>query len=101
MITEGIRIVMPEPIHNNFGLEIYMPSNPAKVAEFERICRQKLMNGPNAKILGTFFQGGLREKTWKYFEFLKTGPFPDAKIQDLILDIALEIAEKLGMELDF
>lgn len=100
-IPEGIFLKTPDGVHNTFGIEIYMPSNPEKVAEFEAICKTKLWNNPEVKdFLGTFFQGNSDKEGWKYFEFLKTHPGTSTENQDRILAICKEIADELGMELN-
>jgi len=91
---EGIWI---KGIRGNFGLEIYLPSRPELVAEFETICRQIFLHTDLGDQLGAFFQGGHNLKEWKYFEFWKSTT-PDK--QDILLDIAIAIADRLDLELE-
>ncbi|MCX6744366.1 MAG: hypothetical protein NTX82_02485 [Candidatus Parcubacteria bacterium] len=97
----GIWIRTPVPDHMTYGLEIYLPGCPEKVSKFEELCLTTFMRtfGRQSQ-LGTFFQGGQTDKNWKYFEFLSAGPGCSREIQDMIFNLALDIAEQLGLELD-
>jgi len=97
---QGIWISTPDTVHNSYGLQIYLPDDPETVAKFEALCRERLLNDPEInQFLGTFFQGGQREKDWKYFEFLRKGPDTSTKDQDKIIELCQEIADLLDLEL--
>ncbi len=97
----GMWITTPDPIHRTFGFEIFLPDDPDKVEEFRKLCCQLLINDKVvSKRLLTFYQGGHFEPRWKYFEFLRTCPGCSNELQNLILDLGLKIAERLGLELD-
>jgi hypothetical protein len=97
----GLWISTPDGVHNSYGIQIYFPNQPEMVARFEALCRERLMNNRETEqFLGTFFQGGHHEPTWKYFEFLRKGPDTSAEDQDKILEICLEIAHLLNLDLE-
>ena len=88
-------VVLPDRIHNTYGLEI-ISDNEELVEKFRDLCMGKLMYNAVGNRLGTFFQGGHCDKTWKYFEFLRS----EDKDADLILLLAMEIAGELKLELE-
>ncbi|MDP2668265.1 MAG: hypothetical protein Q8P07_00290 [bacterium] len=87
-------IALPDGVHNTCGLEI-LSGDKNLVIRFEKLCVDKLMRGEVSKKLGTFFQGGHDNKTWKYFEFLC-----GSHHCDLILKLAMEIADELELDLE-
>ncbi|MFC1598876.1 hypothetical protein ACFL2U_02640 [Patescibacteria group bacterium] len=96
----GIWISTPDTVHNSYGLQIYS-TDTELVARFEALCRERLINNRETEqFLGSFFQGGHNETTWKYFEFLRKGPDTSSEDQDKIMEICQKIADLLNLDLE-
>jgi len=83
-----IRIVLPTPAHNNYGIECWLFDRQA-AKRFEGMCRGRFPSDA----FGTFRQGGHDGREWRYFEF-----WNGRGHQEEILDIGMEIAAAFGHE---
>ena len=96
-----IQITLPDRTHGGFGLVIEAEEEVA--SQFEQFCKKFFWVDNNNVEHGAFFQGDYRD--WKYFEMLRSVGKPYdiqsmkkyLQIQDLVLDAASQLSEKLNL----
>jgi hypothetical protein len=100
MPPDQVCIVLPNHIHNNFGIDIEC-KDPKKCQKFVRLVALSFDRaGPDRDDWQAFFQGGSNDPdetgTWKYFEF-----WCDQSIerQDRLWNMAQAIADQLTLPL--
>ena len=94
-----IWISTPDKVHNNYGLKI-LSKDANLLKRFIGLCYEHFFSESvyASKTFKDFFQPFLQSDTpnFKYIEFFASRHL---KVQKMILEVSLEIAEKLGLEL--
>jgi hypothetical protein len=95
-MIDAIWISCPSAIHNNFGLQ-FMCSDRRWVREFKSL-GWELLCGKNTPFVA-FLQGGGNSPNsdWAYYEIWN---WYEAGVQDELFELALELAEHYGLELE-
>lgn len=104
MLESFFRITIPDGIHNQYGLELYLSPNTENgdflIKSFNSFMEEK-RKLPEYESLMFFHQGDgfavSGNSLWSYWEGLTARSLES---QDKILTLAVEISDKLGLDIN-